>query len=74
MILSEAEKHSEGEMTSADVGTPWEKGCKKPERTTLTLNGHDELGNHGQDPGASVLQHVVDPLAGEDGVRMSGLA
>lgn len=70
MILSKAEKHGEGEMTSADVGTPGRRAVK----STLTLDGHDELGNHGQDPGASVLQHVVDALAGEDGVRMSGLA
>lgn len=39
----------------------------------LTLDGDDELGDDGQDLGASVLQHVMDSLAGEDLVRMSGL-
>lgn len=46
----------------------------KPERRTLTLDGHDELGDNRQDPGPSVLQHVMDPLAGQHRVRMSGLA
>lgn len=79
MILSETEKHGEGELTLGDVGTPGGRvvvcvWVVKPERRTLTLDRHDELGDNRQDPGPSVLQHVMDPLAGEHRVRMSGLA
>lgn len=40
----------------------------------LTLDGDDELRDDGQDLGAAVLQHVMDSLAGQDLVRMGGLA
>jgi len=42
-------------------------------RLRLTLDGDDELGNDGLDLGPSVVQQVVDSLAGEELVGMSGL-
>lgn len=44
--------------------------CVRKGESRLTLYGDDELGDDGQDLGASVLQHVMDPLAGEELVGM----
>lgn len=43
------------------------------DRPRLTLDGADELGNDGQDLGASVVQHAVGSLVGKDLVRMNSL-
>lgn len=39
----------------------------------LTSNGNDEFGNDRKDSGASVIQQVIDSLAGEALVWMSSL-
>lgn len=39
----------------------------------LTFDGDDELGDDGQDLGAPVLEHVVDPLAGEELIGVHSL-
>lgn len=56
-------------MSSSGTGWKWWRW-----RWTLTLDGDDELRHDGEDFGAAVLQHVVDPLPRQDLVRVSGLA
>lgn len=80
MIPPEAEEYTEGEMTPAQTRLLGKGLCcvrfvkhESRHRPRLTLDGDDELGNDGQDLGASVLQHVVDSLAGKDLVRMNSL-
>lgn len=80
MIPPEAEEYTEGEMTSAHRRLLAKGLCcvqfvkhESRHRPRLTLDGDDELGNDGQDLGASMLQHVVDSLAGKDLIRMNSL-
>lgn len=76
MIPSEAVEHGQGEMASPQRGMGKGLRCVWfiKHKRRLTLDGHDELGDNGKNPGASLLQHVMNSLAGEDRVRMNGLA
>lgn len=65
-------------MTSAHTGWLGKLCCLRvtvrrwrPPR--LTFDGDDELGDDRQDLGSTVLQHVVDPVTGEELVRVNSL-